>query len=360
MRVASVSVGSVFVGALFSWHVAVALAAPSRPALHWSRGPGAGACIDPRSLAERVEAITGPALVEPASADTSIEAHIERSASDRYEVRLTVTRGRGAAAGERLLSFTAQDCRKLDAAIAFVIAITIDPDAGVEGIPESLDWATEETPAAEQIERELAVSTAHEAPNETVVQVAPSAISPPPSAAKTIDDVPSWRLALSWIGGTGPTAAAITGGSAELSRAISARFSIAAQLMAAASLARTHDSRGHSVGTGTSGLALVACALPWRAERWQLSVCLGPELRVVRASGHGFAHDRLVVAASVAAQLDLALAYRLDARWQLTAAATPSFDFDPARIHAEEPDATPLFRMRRSAIVGVLGAAYAF
>jgi hypothetical protein len=72
-----------------------ASAEPSRPGLHWSRADNAADCVDPRTLAELVESYTGPVLVAPSSADESIEGAIERTGSDEFRVRVSVTLARG-------------------------------------------------------------------------------------------------------------------------------------------------------------------------------------------------------------------------------------------------------------------------
>jgi hypothetical protein len=128
----------------------------SSPALHWSRAAGAGECVDPRTLAHLVESYTGPVLVAPAQADVSIEGQIERAGADLFRVRISVTGRQGPPVGERVLELNAIECRKLDGAIALVIATTLDPDLGAR-LPAELSWLRpSETPAGEQLRAELA------------------------------------------------------------------------------------------------------------------------------------------------------------------------------------------------------------
>jgi hypothetical protein len=63
VRVYGTRVPLSLLGALLLVTAAPVLARSKKPALHWVRGNGAQACIDPRSLARAVEGITGPALV---------------------------------------------------------------------------------------------------------------------------------------------------------------------------------------------------------------------------------------------------------------------------------------------------------
>src|SRR5688572_28881602 len=100
----------------------------TRPALHWSRGEGAASCIDPRALALRVTALTGSVLVEPTSADVSIEGHVKVLDEGGFEVHVSSASTRGAPRGDRTLQHMGKDCRALDEAIAFVIALLIHPD----------------------------------------------------------------------------------------------------------------------------------------------------------------------------------------------------------------------------------------
>jgi hypothetical protein len=55
------------------------------------RGSAAQGCIDPRSLAQRVQSIAGPALVSGAAADVSIEARFEQTAANVYTVYMRIS-----------------------------------------------------------------------------------------------------------------------------------------------------------------------------------------------------------------------------------------------------------------------------
>ncbi|HEX6240181.1 MAG TPA: hypothetical protein VFZ61_04790, partial [Polyangiales bacterium] len=110
---------------------------PVRPALHWSRAPEAESCIGPHALALRVTALTGPVLVEPTTAELSIEGHILRLPDGQFEARLNATTRDGAQRGARSLK-QAGDCRQLDDALTLVIALMIDPDLALERLPASV------------------------------------------------------------------------------------------------------------------------------------------------------------------------------------------------------------------------------
>src|SRR5690349_20530 len=95
-------------------------------ALHWTRAPGAEACIGPTELAQRIEARLGRAVFEPAgTAEFALEGHIQPSANGGYEVLLALNDAKGQQLGVRELSSQVSDCRQLDDAVTLVIAVTL-------------------------------------------------------------------------------------------------------------------------------------------------------------------------------------------------------------------------------------------
>jgi hypothetical protein len=160
--------------------------APARHALHWVRAKGAERCIDPKQLAERVEALTGPAFVSPAQAEISLEGVIAPLGRG-FRARLVSTGADGAQRGERVLTSAADDCRRLDAALAFVIALTIDPGLSLSG--QAADFLAEfaqELAPEQALLAELAAQPApRPAPARDVLAEAPPPAppSPPPSPA---------------------------------------------------------------------------------------------------------------------------------------------------------------------------------
>jgi hypothetical protein len=130
-------------GARFAptWLVAVALlgapagaqAAPEPAArtssLAWVRSDGADGCIGNKELAESVERILGRRVFVSASAgDVAVEGHVDRVAGG-WKATLRISDEHGTLLGSRELASEASDCRAMDASIAFVIAVMIDPDA---------------------------------------------------------------------------------------------------------------------------------------------------------------------------------------------------------------------------------------
>jgi hypothetical protein len=107
-----------------------------RPALHWVRDATAESCVDPRTLAHQVEELVGPVLVRPSEAEHSLEGFAEARASG-VRVRLRVLNQAGRQIGERVLDH-AGACHDIAPAIAFVVAMMIDPGVAAHGLPPAL------------------------------------------------------------------------------------------------------------------------------------------------------------------------------------------------------------------------------
>jgi hypothetical protein len=337
------------------------------PALHWSRGRGAEACIDPRSLAERVEAITGPCLVAASVADVSIEAHIEQPASDRFALRVTVTQLRGRGSGERFLSFTTSDCRSLDRAIALVIAVLIDPDSGSEGLPAELSWLRpEETSAAEQLREEAATLQPIAAASGNTSHAQPaaargSAQPPPNQSPREPPDVTPWQLSVGMFAGSGPSPVAGAGLLAALARNMLPWLAVGMQLRAAGGLEPLSVEGSRSVTTQQLGLALLACPRAALGTVWRIQGCLGPELALLFASGRGFSSDETAILGSFGASARLALEHRVVAAWWLAALGLLQWDAAPPSVHYQRGvEATRVFTARSLTLQAALVIIYEF
>jgi hypothetical protein len=342
------------------------------PALHWSRGSGAEGCIDPRTLAERVETYLGPALVAPSAADVSIEAHIERVGEASFLLRITVTEARGAPAGERVMPFDTGDCRSLDPAIAFLIAMTIDPDLDLQGMPPvGPDWLKpSETPAADALRDELAGAPARQ-----------GALAAPTSAMPTATQQPRATIAAATSQATPPSAAqprvsefsAIAGLSAGENAGISAGISAAwvrrfgawfaagAQLRGFASLTAQHVTPARDVTTQNVALGLLGCAQLPRLSVVSAQVCVGPELGVLIVRGHGYQPDQtaLLWRAGGVARLDLRA--HLDDSWALTLSGMLSADPAAPTAYYESGDRhVTVFKADRVTFLCGLGVTYSF
>ena len=134
---------------LILWLVGGSIASAQPAALHWVRAKGAEACIEPALLAERVETLTGTLFVAPTSAEVSLEGLVEPHGRG-FRVRLASS-GRGEPRStERVLTSASRNCRELDTAVAFVIALTLDPSRALGGIPADVLATFSQEQAPEQ------------------------------------------------------------------------------------------------------------------------------------------------------------------------------------------------------------------
>ncbi|HKP57186.1 MAG TPA: hypothetical protein VJV78_10710 [Polyangiales bacterium] len=308
-----------------------------RPALHWSRGEGAETCIDPRRLAQRVEAITGPVFVSATSADSSIEAHVEHKAPNVFSVRVATANAAGATLGSRTLEFRAASCREIDAAVALVIAVTIDPALGADGLPEEVLGISDTEEAPEPALLAQLQQQPHIIAAPRVTKAAPIH-EPPPSAPPPERAPRPWQIdleaALAW--GAAPTLAAglLAAGSLALSRSVD----FLVQLQAATGLGSQSIDEKRSVSGGSLGLGVLACPRWALSQRFALRGCGGAFGGVAIASGHGFTDDQVGVLPRYGAVVRLDATLELSGSWQLIAAAAVTLDLATGKfVYRDDP-----------------------
>jgi hypothetical protein len=185
-------------------------------ALHWTRAPGAEACIGPTELAQRVETRLGRAVFEPAgTAEFALEGHIQPLADGGFTVLLALNDAAGQQLGVRELSSLTRECRSLDDAITLVIAVTLYPERGLAGAGISLpeDVANLLGQALDRLERTTPTSqpiSAAGAVRPPVPRPRPPVRRDPLPPARTGDPAASWRFSLRGAGagvfGTTPNA----------------------------------------------------------------------------------------------------------------------------------------------------------
>jgi hypothetical protein len=275
-------------------------AAPAQHALHWVRAKGAERCIDPKRLAARVEALTGPAFVVPAEAELSLEGVVE-PATRGFRVRLVSTQPDGIQRGERVLTTSNSDCRQLDAAIAFVIALTIDPGLALAGVPaDVLAQFAQEQPPEQALLAELAAQPAVQAGSQQdVLDIAPEAPSSPAAPAGPGEKPAGARarrrpryegsLAVATLGRILP------GWSFGLRAALGFDHPRFLPLVLSATALPGASARAIEAGQGATfqayDAALSLCpGLRWRDLR--AHACVGPALSYLRARGSDFDRDR--------------------------------------------------------------------
>jgi hypothetical protein len=333
-----------------------------RPALHWSRGVGAEGCIDPRRLAERVQQLTGPVIVDPARADLSIEAHVEAPAPARFEVRVSATRRDGAPRGTRTLSHEGRDCRALDDAVVFVIAVLIDPDLTLAELPAAVVALGAEGQAPEvQLLSELE-GTPPVPAEVTVPDPEPEPTSRPPEQPL---EEPSGRGALGVRAGFSTSALLLPritlGASAAVSYGVLRALALELQLQAA-SMVGSHDvDAGRAVSARSYAASLHVC--PRRAwGRVRVALCTGPDVTLVHARGVGFSADRGATLASYGASAAPGLAVRLRGRWWLEARAGARVALNHVRFEAIRAQGSPrtVFDVARVAPIASLSLGLEF
>jgi hypothetical protein len=350
---------------------APALQAPAlqAPALHWTRAPGAEGCIDPASLALRVEQFTGPVLARPSGARRHIEGHIEPRAGGGYHARITVARGTEVPSGERVLDHASADCRALDGALSFVIAILIDPELSLEALPpELLALASREVPAAELLVQELEMSVPAAASDTSleVARAAPSkedgeaadtpkqALEPPSSKAR------DRTLGLLAVGEFSVMPEALVGlavlGSYEATR----QWSLLASVRGAFSPRTMElDTGAFDVARGSAiDASLAACGGTEPEPSLRLRACLGPEYSLWLLRGLSFEQGDRARLHGLGITLTLELRYRLGVAFSLLAFGavrvnllSASFVYDAGQVAYEIP---------RVSLVAGLGPSYAF
>jgi hypothetical protein len=344
-------------------------AEPSRPGLHWSRAENAADCVDPRTLAELVESYTGPVLVAPGIADETIEGEIERTGTDSFRVRISVSIARGRPSGQRVLSLQAADCRKLDGTIALVIATTLNPDLGAAGLPAELSWLQpSETAPADELRAELASTSAAQpraglqpsaAGGAGALDAAPQTkehSSAPPSGSAD-----AWELGIAATLGTGVVPQANLGGMLTVARAFGPSFALATQLRGNGSLDGFEVVPGHSVGVASFGGAVLACAQAHVERGPGMQACLGPEVGFFRAHGEGFSAAHTVVQPVYGGLAKLELRYEIADKLSIIAAVFFSLGWRRPTVIYQDLQAQPLvFRTDLYSIQSALGLTRAF
>jgi hypothetical protein len=346
-----------------------ASAEPRRPGLHWSRAENAADCVDPRTLAELVESYTGPVLVAPDNADETIEGQIERAGTDTFRVHIHVSVARGRPGGSRVLSLQAADCRKLDGAIALVIATTLNPDLDTAGLPSELSWLQpSESAPGDELRAELASTSAAESRSglQPTAAVSARAVDAPPQSKEVSADSQSgrarpWELGIAATLGTGVVPQTNMGGLLSVARNFGSSFALAAQLRGNGTLQAFEISPGTNVGVATFAGAVLACALA-RIERGPgMQACLGPEIGFFSAHGEGFSAAHTVVQPVYGGTSKLELRYEVADQLSLIAAVSFSLGWRRPTVTYQDLQSQPLvFRSDLYAIQSALGLTHAF
>jgi len=256
-------------------------ASPSRVAranedavrLVWVRGAGAEECADAASVAERVAARLGRNVFAE-SAPKSIEGFVEQ-AGGHWSAHIATRGPKGELLGARELSSDAPDCKPLENAVTLVVALAIDPDAALRGLPGASPVPPEAPGPAS--------SPASPAP--------PPPLAPPPLACpvarpcpapETSPPAPKATLATVTLRGTlsiGLLPATSSGA------AVAADVSLVGPLSLAIGALFLPEVRtpSNSFGFGLSAGWLGVCARPWQTKWAIASVCATFEAGAIHA-----------------------------------------------------------------------------
>ncbi len=174
--------------ASFSWlftNPGSAQSTAERVSLNWVRGEGAASCASSSAIASLVEDWLGPVFVPPAQASLSVEGFV-RHVDAGFTAQIALTRRDGAPLGQRELRVPGEDCSGMTLQAAFVIAVTLDPEATLAALPPELEalLAQAEDPA-QLLQRDLeqeapARHSARDVLQEDSTQAAPASAASEP------------------------------------------------------------------------------------------------------------------------------------------------------------------------------------
>jgi hypothetical protein len=273
-----------------------------KPSLHWTRGESALQCVDPRALSESVEELVGPVLVRAPDAEHTVEAQVSRVTPSVLRVQVRVLDVAGAKVGERTFEQSGVDCPALTPAIAFVIAMMIDPDVAAHGLPPGLvALLGGAEPAEDKLKRELE----GEPPPAPPPPVLPApAREPRPRRPTLVLDhelgapprapLQGQQAALLARGALHETARGLVGVEARYLRGVLRPWFAAAGYIRGGRQLGLHSlGGGRAIEMTTLDVGLQACGGQLSAAQLRLLGCLGVELSTVFGTGHGYAPDRV-------------------------------------------------------------------
>lgn len=293
-----------------------------RPALHWVRTEAALDCVDPRMLAEHVEALVGPVLVRASEAEHSIEGRVDATSPGHLRVRVRVLDALGHQLGERLFEQATDDCADLTPAIVFVIAMVIDPDVAAHGLPPALVAmiAGGERPAEQQLLEELEQLPVPEPvePRVSEPPVSPPPPPPPPVLDAVPEDPPAKQLSLVARTGYGEAPRILASLDARFLYDLPhARWSLLGYLRGGRQLGKHDLERGRGLSVGVLDVGAAICAGQSAKPRWRFTGCLGAEWATALVRGSGFEASTSGLSGSFGVVAQLTLRLRLRGGWGL-------------------------------------------
>lgn len=262
---------------------------PAAGVLRWSRRPGAEGCIEEDALARAVLRRLDATRIADRSRSRSVEGHIERATGDStFRATLTLLGPTGASLGTREVWTSSPSCRTLDADLALVVTLMLDPDAAFASEP-SLPADPGPPPASSS---PLPASPA--APDPSLDKPSPSEQLPPDTPDFALPDTappaPPWSI----VARGGPVFS--FGFFPSIGTGFALRAAVAPPGVPTLEIGGVYwGEQRVSAGDGTFGanlwiaygtLAVCPVTGQWR-EFWG-SACAGVEVGVVHAGGYGF------------------------------------------------------------------------
>jgi hypothetical protein len=294
------------------------------PALHWSRGESALGCIDPATLADRVEQLTGATLSRPARAARTIEGSIELVSGGRYRARITLSEPGHAPTGQRVLEQGAKDCRELDGALVFIVAMMVDPNLSLEGLsPELLALVSSEVPAEQHLLAELEQNppVPHELvanPSAEEVEASePSEPTPPAPPEARAKELTKLELRVMGVAEFEVAPEPMFGLNAQLGVHVSRYLGLLASVRGAGGFGAMGLSQSPSrfVKAQAFDAAVALCVGLPSESRFRVRGCLGPEYSLWRQKGMGFQQNQSALLSGLGVSLALDLTLRIRERW---------------------------------------------
>jgi hypothetical protein len=292
--------------------------------------------------------------VNAAEADVSIEGHIDK-VGDSFEARITATAANGTQRGARTLRQSG-DCRALDRALAFVVALLIDPDLTLERLPSALVALGAEGAAPEAVLlRELTATP----PQPHVLAVAPApAIKPSPAPKQ----VAAQRMPRQLQFGAALGVRELPKASLALATSVNALprrwLALELGLRSAFMLGRAQQ-QARSFTAQTLSAQLLACPR-YPFSRMYLELCLGPDGSLTRAHGNGFSTNKAGYQFAAAALIAGGVGVEVRGDWSLHLRAQTRVLLNSPHFIYDQPDgAHEAFALERVAFGVSIGAGYA-
>ena len=299
--------------------------AGDRYRLQWEREDGAESCVSGAVLSRLLEQVLGAHPSPAGSSPVLLEGSARPAPAPlRFSVRVTARDARtNELFGERELTTADTQCSALTPALLLVLAMSVDPDAGRDGLPE----AVENELQSGNHERSPDTASPAVAPPAPRIAAAPAATEPAPPAPVAKPSAPAneprifGALAVSTEIMPALALGAGFGARLPLRRQWSLSFSAFGWNPQTVALPNSPFLEDDGVQLAAGQMAASLCR-PLVGERLQLGACagFGAGLRWVRA--RALANEDNPTRAFFGPELGLEGSWRFTSTWSLSAGAT--------------------------------------